>query len=175
MGIEVAVAAISGIASFVSSQQQAKAAKRGADQQRQAAEQQAQAQRESIAAQGRMQQIEAQRARIAQVREARIRRASIIASAGNVGLGAGTSGVGGSVGSIQSQAASNIGTISQKQTFADQATTANQHAADAASAFTAAGATAQAKMAQWQAIGSVANSVFDAAGGWETIGKAIKK
>lgn len=131
-----------------------------------AAQEQAQAQRESLAAQGRSATVETQRQRIAQIREARIRRAQVLASAGAEGMGlGGTSGVTGAVGSISSQMASNIGTINQQETFAQQATQANMAAADAASRV----ALYQAKGAQWQSIGGMAGTIFDRAGGWTSI------
>lgn len=130
-----------------------------------AAEQQATAQKESLSAQQKMADVEAQRQRIQQVRESRIRRAQILASSGNTGLGVGTSGVSGSISSVGSQAASNIGMINQTQTFAAEASAANQRAADAASR----GAQAQATAAQWQSIGGFSQSIFKDTGGWNKI------
>lgn len=130
-----------------------------------AAEQQATAQKESLRAQQKMADVEAQRQRIQQVRESRIRRAQILASSGNTGLGVGTSGVSGSVSSVGSQAASNIGMINQTQTFAAEASAANQRAADAASR----GARAQATAAQWQSIGGFSQSIFKDLGGWNKV------
>lgn len=134
--------------SVISTAMQHEAAGDAAD----AAGNQAQAQKESQAAQGRMAEVEAQRARIAQVREARIRRSQVLASTGAIGQG--SSGVQGAIGSIGTQTSSNIGVINQTQSFAQQATAANQRAADAGGEI----AQAQAKGQQWQTI----NSIFGA-------------
>lgn len=141
------VAGISAAATVYSANRQSKAAK-----------QQAAAQREATAAQGRAANVEAQRARIQQVREARIRRAQVISAGTEGGLGTGTSGMGGAVGSISSQAASNIGTINQQQTFAEQTSAALQQATDYG-----------VKAQQWQMIGSFSKSIFDQQGGFTTI------
>lgn len=114
-----------------------------------ASERQAQAQREGQQAQERMAEVEAQRSRIAQTREARIRRAQIIASGTRGGLGVGTSGITGATGSITSQAGSNIGTIGQTQTFAGQVSAANQRAATEQSNIFSAQTTGQF----WQGVG----------------------
>lgn len=119
-----------------------------------AAESQANAQKESIAAQGRMAEVEAQRARLAQVREARIKRAQIISTSTSTGLGEGTSGVSGATSSISTQESSNIGIIGQTQSYAQEASAANQRAAD----FASQGASATAKAQQWQTI----NTIFGA-------------
>ena len=118
----------------------------------------ADAQKEAAAAQGRSAAVEAQQARIKQVREARIRRAQVISSGTNSGMGMGSSGIGGAVGSISSQMGSNIGTINQQQTFAQETSAALQKAADA-------NVTAQG----WQMIGNFSQSAFNQAGGFTTI------
>lgn len=126
--------------------------------QRQSAKEAANEQRKAREAQQRAADVEAQRARVQQVREARIRRAQVLASAGNEGLGAGTAGVAGAVGSIGSQAASNIGNINVQQGFAQQASVATQRAADA-----------ELEGMEWQQIGNVSQSIFQATGGYTTI------
>jgi len=70
----------------------------------------------------------AQRARIAQMREGRLRRASVMSSLG--GAGQQSSGVTGSLGSITSQRNSNIGFINETQMFGQAISAANQQAAD---------------------------------------------
>lgn len=126
---------------------------------------QAEAQKQSEQAKSRMAEVQAARERVSQVREERIRRAQVISSAGNQGLGAGTSGVAGSVSSIGSQAGANIGFINQQETFAGDASKANQNAADAAGR----AGVAAAEGAQWQAIGAFGSSMFKDAGGFTTI------
>lgn len=108
----------------------------GINEQKKAGEAQAQSQQ----AQKRMSEIDAQKQRIAQVREARIRRAQILASKG--GTGPGTSAIVGGMSAITSQERSNIGTINQTQDLASQASAYNQQAADAASRAGVAGAVA---------------------------------
>jgi hypothetical protein len=68
-------------------------------------------------------------------------------------IGGGTSGISGAASSVTSQAAQNIGMIGVSQTFADQASRANQQAADASSRVAQAQATGQ----QWGAIGNFAS------------------
>lgn len=145
-------------ASAVSQHSQGKKAAR-------AAEEQAQAQKEGIAAQSRSAQVDAQRQRVAQTREARIRRAQVLASSGNSGIGIGSSAVTGGISSIGSQEGANIGSIGQQQTFANEASAASQRAADAGASIAQAGAKAQ----QWQAIGSIAGSVFQQKDGFTTL------
>lgn len=144
-----------------------------AQEQSQALHDQAAAQKESEKAKARMAEVDAARQRVAQVREERIRRAQVISSAGNQGLGMSTSGVAGSVSSVGSQAGANIGFINQQETFAGDASKANQNAADASAR---AGVSA-AEGAQWQTIGALGSSVFKDAGGFTTIfgGNTIKQ
>lgn len=97
------------------------------DQQQKAAK----AQRDANALQQRKADNEAQQARIAQMREARIRRAQLLAGAG--GMGGGSSGLSGAQASVTSQMASNIGLINQTQYFANEISAKNQQAADHAS------------------------------------------
>jgi hypothetical protein len=158
--ITIGISAVSAVSQYESGRKQAAAAQQGA-----------QAQREGIAAQGRMANVDAQRQRLQQIREARIRRGAVLAGAGSTGLGPGTSAVSGATSSITSQAASNIGTVNQTQTFANQASAASQRAADAASAGTQAQATGQ----QWQTINTIfgaSKADFTTVFGGNTIPKA---
>lgn len=145
--VPIITAGLSLAANVYSANKQAKATKNAAN-----------AQREATAAQGRSANVEAQRARIAQVREARIRRAQVLSSGTNAGLGSGTSGMGGAVGSISSQMGSNIGTINQQQTFAEETSAALQKSTDY-----------QVQAQKWQQIGSFSQSIFNQAGGFTTI------
>ncbi len=147
MPAAIVVAAVSAGATIYSANKQAQATKQAAA-----------AQREATAAQGRSASVEAQKARIAQVREARIRRAQVISAGTNTGLGAGTSGIGGAVGSISTQMAENIGTINQQQTFAQQTSDALQLSTNK-----------QVEAQKWQMIGQFSKSIFDSAGGFTTI------
>lgn len=146
-GVAVAAAVVGAAATVYSANKTAAAAKQSAA-----------AQREATAAQSRSASVEAQKARISQIREARIRRAQVLSSGTNTGLGSGTSGIGGAVGSISTQMAENIGTIGQQQTFAQQTTNALQLATDK-------GLEAQ----KWQMIGQASKTIFDNAGGFTTI------
>jgi hypothetical protein len=121
------------------------------------------AQKEAIRQQQRMQEVEAQRARIAQQREARIRRAQVISS--STTMGAGTSGTSGAVSSIGSQMASNIGGIGVTQGFAAAASEANQQAADASSRI----AESQARAQGYKLAFDVGSTIFGGAGGFTTI------
>jgi len=87
----------------------------------------------------------AQRACIAQMREGRLRRASVMSSLG--GAGQQSSGVTGSLGSITSQRNSNIGFINETQMFGQAISAANQKAADHMS-----------KASTWSAVGQLASS-----------------
>lgn len=135
-GVAVAAAVVGAAATVYSANKTAAAAKQSAA-----------AQREATAAQSRSASVEAQKARISQIREARIRRAQVLSS-----------GIGGAVGSISTQMAENIGTIGQQQTFAQQTTNALQLATDK-------GLEAQ----KWQMIGQASKTIFDNAGGFTTI------
>ena len=115
-----------------------------------AAKKQAAFQVKAEQARGKMAEIQAHRERIAQVREARIRKAQILSHTGLMGQG--TSGISGATSSVESQMVSNIGTIGQTQTFAEQASFANQQAAFAgADIFKA-----QQQQQMWQTIFSMA-------------------
>jgi hypothetical protein len=116
------------------------------------------AQQAAAQAQSRANNLEAQRARIAQVREARIRRANIIQSGTNSGLGAGSSGIVGATGSVSSQTGNNLSNINVQQDFANIVSSNMQSAVNQ-----------QAKAQTWQSIGGASKSIFDNAGGFTTI------
>lgn len=110
------------------------------------------AQKKAQEAQGKMAAMEAHRARIQAVREARIKRAQVLAS--DADMGGTTSGIAGGVSSVASQLGSNIGFQSGKEQLANQASIFNQQAIDAnssASIFnTVAGVSS--KMVDWQKL-----------------------
>lgn len=144
MGIETILigTAIAGAATSIYSTQQASSA----------AKKQAAATRDASAAQTRMAGADAARARIEEARKARLRRGQVQGAASGTGLGEGTSGISGSLGSISAQMASNVGTINQTEGFAAEISAANQRGADA-----------QADMMKWQAWGNVGQTIFSQA------------
>ena len=117
-----------------------------------AAIQSSSAQKKSIAAQRKMADVSAARERVQAARQARIARASILAGAGNEGVGG--SGVAGSTASIGSQLGSNAAFSNTMQTFGDQVSAANQKAADW-----------QATGNMFQSIGGIASSMNN----WDSI------
>ena len=112
----------------------------------------ADAQKKAQDAQAKQSQLEAHRARIQAVREARIKRASILAA--DADMGGATSGIAGGVSSIASQLGSNIGFQNQREQAANSVSMFNQQAIDAnnsASIFnTIAGFSSQ--MIDWQKL-----------------------
>jgi len=99
---------------------------------------------------------QAQRARIAEQRQARIRTGQITTATAGSGLGmGGTSGFQGAVGSMTSQYGANVGNINVAQGFADEQSAFNQAGMDAAGRVS----TAQAKGAQWNQLGTLASNL----------------
>lgn len=143
-----------------------------------AAKQQKKASKQAFAAQQEQNRIEqaranvnANRERLQQVREARIRRASIISSAGNAGVAsAGTSGVSGATSSVQSQLGQNLGTLGQMQSFGEQLSQANQRQAQAQSDYETAGAKGQMWQSIFGAVGQVAGVAGSFGGGMKGAG-----
>lgn len=125
------------------------------------AESQAEAQRRGIQAQERAANVKAQQERIKVAREARIARAQLLSGATTAGLTPSTSGVAGGMSSITSQQGTNIGAINVAQSFAEQASLANQQAATLSGDI----AKTQATAAQWQAIGNTVNTIFKTTSG----------
>ena len=118
------------------------------------------------ASQERQSNLNAQRARISQIREMNIRRGNILASTVRSGTGAtGTSAVIGSGGSLTSQLGANIGFINQTQSFASEQSAGNVTAANAASA------TYQAsnEAAGWTSLATLGKDVSTQFGGIKTI------
>lgn len=104
-----------------------------------------QQQKKSSKLQQKMADVSAARERVQAARQARIARASILASAGNEGVGG--SGVQGATASIGSQYGSNIGNMNVMQDFGQQISAANQKAAD------------------WQSTGATFQTIGNLAGG----------
>ena len=138
-----------------------------ANKQKKAMQRAADAQRDQNKIESARQAVLNQRERVQQVREARIRRAQVIAGAGNAGIGVtgGSSGVTGATGAIQSQLGHNLGTLGSMSSFAEQLSLANQREADAQSDFFNAGAKGQMWQSIFGAVGQVAGAVGEFAGG----------
>lgn len=105
--------------------------------------------------------VEAHRDRIKLQREARIRRAQVVAGAANAGVGLSSSGVEGATGSIQSQFGAGIGTLGTMLGFSEQLGAANQELAQGQFQLQKAQQTEQL----WNTVGSSVMSVGIAAAG----------
>jgi|SRR5687768_7440561 len=138
-----------------------------ANKQKKAVQRQVAAQQEQNRIERARQAVLNQRERVGQVREARIRRAQVIAGAGNAGIGVtgGSSGVSGATSSIQSQLGYNLGTLGSMSSFAEQLSASNQREADAQADFFNAGAKGQMWQSIFGAVGHVAGAVGEFAGG----------
>lgn len=116
--------------------------------------------------QQRQSALNAQRARIAQVREMSIRKGNLLAAGVRSGTGTtGTSATIGAGGSLTSQLGANIGFINQTQSFASEQSAGNVTAANAASA------TYQAsnEAAGWTSLATLGKDVSTQFGGIKTI------
>lgn len=142
-----------------------------------AANKQKKAMQQQFNAQQEMQRVEkaraavmAQRDRVAQVREARIRRASVISGASTAGIGitGGSSGLTGATSAIQSNLGHNLGTLGTMSSFAQQISLANQRAADAQSQYYKAGAQGEAWQNIFGAVEKVSSGVGNFFGGPKT-------
>lgn len=124
----------------------------------------------------RIQQVRAdlasRKARVQQIREARIRRAEILQRGINSGAGLGTSTTSAAMGSIVSTFGGNVGDISQQQGLSRSITNQNLAGAEASSrANTFQG---QAQVAETigglgSTIGNLGSSIFNREGGFTTI------
>jgi len=111
--------------------------------------------------QNRLNDINAQRQRVAQMREARIRRAQITTETTGGGLGlAGTSSSVGAIGAVSTQRDTNIGAIDTQAGFGRAIGTAGTEAY-----------TAMGEAKGWQDLGQVSGKVFDMSGGFESMKK----
>jgi hypothetical protein len=130
-------------------------------QQKKATGQAAEATKRQSDLQNRLNEVNAQRARLNAIREARIKRAQILTSTTGAGLGAtGTSSSVGGIGAVSTQEATNVQAINKQQGFG-QAIGAAQ-----TDYYTAAG---EAK--GWQDIGSISGSIFKESGGFDSLKK----
>ena len=111
------------------------------------------------ALESRLNDVNAQKARIAQMKEARIKRAQIVTSTAGAGLGGmGTSSSVGGIGAVSSSEAGNIFNINRASGFASSIGQAKTDYA-----------TAAGESAGWQSISNAGSSIFTAAGGFKTL------
>lgn len=116
-------------------------------------------QREASQAQVRAAEIKSRNARLQAIREARIKRAALVAGANEAGAGVSSGAVGGA-GSIESQLAGNVSNIGAETAF-NVYTTEKLSAAEQA----------QTQANIFQSYAKIGSSVFAGAGGFETIFK----
>ena len=127
--------------------------------QKKAAGQAAAAEDRKAALESRLNDVNAQKARIAQMKEARIKRAQIVTSTAGAGLGGmGTSSSVGGIGAVSSSEAGNIFNINRASGFASSIGQAKTDYA-----------TAAGESAGWQSISNAGSSLFTAAGGFKTL------
>ena len=120
--------------------------------------------KEQASLQSRLNDINARRQQIAQLREARIRRAQITTETAGAGLGLpGTSSSVGAIGAVSTQEASNISNIQQQSDFGRAIGAAGTEAY-----------TAMGEAKGWQQMGEVSGSIFKLSGGFDTLGKMFK-
>lgn len=120
--------------------------------------------KEQASLQSRLNDINARRQQIAQLREARIRRAQITTETAGAGLGlGGTSSSVGAIGAVTTQEASNISNIQQQSDFGRAIGAAGTEAY-----------TAMGEAKGWQQMGEVSGSIFKLSGGFDTLGKMFK-
>jgi hypothetical protein len=145
MAITSIVSAVSSVAGFFG--------------QKKATGQAAAAEDRRAALESRLNDVNAQKARIAQMKEARIKRAQIVTSTAGAGLGGmGTSSSVGGIGAVSSSEAGNIFNINRASGFASAIGQAKTDYA-----------TAAGESAGWQSISNAGSSIFTAAGGFKTL------
>ena len=109
--------------------------------------------------QNRLNDVNAQRQRVAQLREARIRRSQIITDTSGAGLGqTGTSSSVGAIGAVTSQFASNVSSIDTQAGYGRAIGEAGTEAYNA-----------MGEAKGWSDIGKVSGSIFDMVGGFQAI------
>lgn len=137
----------------------------GAAEDLQSAEQARVAAAEKVAAsEQRQSDVAAQRARVAQIRESRIREAQVTASIGKAG-GMGTSSIATGAGAVGTQMGANIGFINTQQSFAGEQSAGNVEYGRAASDVY----TAQNEMQGWSSVSALGKQVSAEGGGLKTI------
>lgn len=157
-GASLALSAGGAYMSYQQQRQASKAQDRAAEEQRGIQGEQKAANAEAAAAERRQ-----------QVREARIRRAQILQSAENTGTAA-SSGEVGALSSLSTQLNTNLGTNASSLNRAGRISNMSQRAADA-------GSQANQHMMNagvYQGLSNLGGSIFQASGGWGTLGSAMK-
>lgn len=163
MGIEIVLAAASLATGAISAQRQAEAQKEAKKDAKRAEAEQRKAQAEQRASNAAQSAAE----RRAQIREERVRRAKVIQASENTGV-SGSSGEAGATANLATTLGSNIGrNIGALQT-AENISQANQNAAD----FLGSAQSHQADASMWGTVGQLGQSIFSAAGGFNTLTKA---
>lgn len=168
--IALASLAVTGVTTGLQIAEQAKQKKLQKRQAR-AAQAQAEAERERQRIEQVRADVAAKKERRQQLRELRLRRAQVLASAALSG-GLGSSTTEGALGSLGSQFGSNIGAIGEAQGFGQAISTQNQAAADQATEINRLQGkviASQGRQGMFQSIGNLASSTFDRAGGFTTL------
>lgn len=164
IGYAPAVAAVTSAFSYISPFVSAASAVMGGVsmfQQKKATSQAAAATQRQTDLQNRLNDINAQRQRVSQMREARIRRAQITTETTGGGLGLpGTSSSVGAIGAVSSQETGNIAAINTQAGFGKAI---GQAGTDAY--------TAMGEAKGWQDIGTVSGKIFDISGGFDSMKK----
>src|SRR5688572_11563280 len=121
-GSKMPIAVIAGVAAIGASVGSTVIGISAANKQKKAVQRQVAAQQEMTRIERARHAVLAQRERVQQTREARIRRASVVSSASNSGIGitGGSSGVVGATSAIQSGLGHNLGTLGSMASFAQQ-------------------------------------------------------
>lgn len=159
---------ISAVAGIVGASKQKKIAKRQA----RAAEAAAAAQKERERIESVRASVSAQKERRQQLREARLRRAQVLATAANSGaLGAST--VSSALGGINTQFGANIGAINEAQGFGQAIGTQNEIAADQQTEINrleGKSRVVDANTQLFKTVGGLAENIFQRAGGFTSLG-----
>lgn len=162
--VSTIVTVVGMVVAAYSAQQQQSAQKKAMAQQQQAADEQKKAREEQKAAQD----AQAAAERRAQIREERVKRARVVQASQNTGVGDSSGEIGG-VGSSATQLGSNLGFNIGQREAASNISDYNQNAAD----FLSSAQSSMNSAANWGQVGSLGTSIFQAGGGFNTLGKAV--
>lgn len=164
MGFDPITAVIGAVISVYSYSEQRDAQKEARAAQQRAADEQTKARQEQQA----QNSAQAAAERRAQLREERIRRARILQASANTGV-IGSSGEMGAGANLSTQLASNVGFNKGALQSANNISAYNQSAAD----FMNSAQNSMNEANQWGQIGGLGMSIFQSAGGFNTLGKVI--